>query len=72
MRGPGISNVDVSALKSLKLTETIRVQFRAECFNVANHANFAIPDNDIASPNFGRPLQAAPPRLFQLGLKLIY
>ena len=50
VRGPGLSNVDVSALKSLTVTETIRVQFRAECFNIANHANFAIPDNDIASP----------------------
>jgi len=50
----------------------VRLQFRAECFNAANHANFAIPDNDIASPNFGRALQAAAPRLFQIGLKLIY
>jgi len=50
----------------------VRLQFRAECFNAANHASFAIADNDIASPNFGRALQAAAPRLFQIGLKLIY
>ena len=67
-----LSNIDISALKSLRLAEKVRLQFRAECFNAANHANFAIPDNDIASPNFGRALQAAAPRLFQIGLKLIY
>jgi len=72
VRGPGLSNLNVSALKNFNFSETIRVQFRAECFNAPNHANFAIPDNDIASPNFGRALQAAPPRLFQFGLKFIY
>jgi hypothetical protein len=31
-----------------------------------------LPENDIASPNFGRVLQSGPPRLFQFGLKLMY
>jgi hypothetical protein len=72
VRGPGLANIDLSALKNFAMAEGFRFQLRAECFNVANHANFAIPDNDIASPNFGRALQAAPPRLFQIGLKLIF
>lgn len=72
VRGPGIANVDVSLLKSVPLTEQVRLQFRAECFNVANHANFGLPDNDIASPNFGRVLTAASPRLMQFGLKLVF
>ena len=72
MGGPGPSNIDLSALKDFSVTESVRAQFHAECFNIANHANFATPDNDIASPNFGRALAAAPPRLFQLGLKMIF
>jgi hypothetical protein len=72
VRGPGIANVDISLLKNFSITESTRVQFRAECFNVANHANFGLPDNDIASPNFGRVLEAASPRLFQFGLKLVF
>ncbi|MEO8656954.1 MAG: carboxypeptidase regulatory-like domain-containing protein [Bryobacteraceae bacterium] len=72
IRGPGLSNVDLSLLKVFRLTERLRLQFRAECFNIANHANFGLPENDIASPNFGRVLQAGSPRLFQFGLKLIF
>ena len=65
-------NVDVSLLKNFAVAERARLQFRAECFNLANHAEFRMPDNDIASPNFGRALQAGAPRLFQFGIKLIY
>jgi hypothetical protein len=72
IRGPGIANVDLSLFKTFPITESLRVQFRAECFNVANHANFGLPENDIASPNFGRILEAGSPRLIQFGLKLIF
>jgi hypothetical protein len=71
-RGPGLANVDLSLLKSFRVAETARLQFRAECFNAANHANFAIPVTDLASPSFGRILESGPPRLFQLGLKLLF
>jgi hypothetical protein len=72
VRGPGISNIDVSLLKTFDIAERARLQFRAECFNLANHANFGIPDDDVASPNFGRVLEAGAPRLVQFGIKLIY
>jgi hypothetical protein len=72
VRGPGVSNIDLSLLKTLAVTERARLQFRAECFNLANHANFGLPDNDVASPNFGRVLEAGAPRLMQFGIKLIF
>ncbi|MBL0159334.1 MAG: TonB-dependent receptor [Bryobacterales bacterium] len=72
VRGPGIANVDVSLLKTLAVSERARIQFRAEGFNVANHANFGLPENDISSPNFGRVLAAGSPRLFQLAVKIIF
>jgi hypothetical protein len=48
------------------------VQFRAECFNLPNHTNFGLPVTDLASPSFGRILEAAPPRLMQLALKFLF
>ena len=72
VRGPGIADVDLSLFRNFALGETRRLQFRAECFNTANHPNFRLPENDIASPEFGQILQAGPPRLFQLALKLLF
>ena len=72
VRGPGIETVDLSLFKYFNIDETRRIQFRAECFNLFNHANFGLPENDLQSPAFGQILQAAPPRLMQLALKFIF
>jgi hypothetical protein len=72
VRGPGIEDVDLSLFKDFNVSESKRVQFRAECFNTMNHPNFGLPVNDLESPAFGQILQAGPPRLFQLALKLIF
>ncbi|HSU60680.1 MAG TPA: carboxypeptidase regulatory-like domain-containing protein [Bryobacteraceae bacterium] len=72
VRGPGIENIDASLFKNFAVTETKRLQFRAEAFNVLNHPNFGLPENDIQSPAFGQILQAGPPRLLQLALKFLF
>jgi hypothetical protein len=72
VRGPGIETVDVSLFKNFGVTETTRLQFRAECFNCLNHPNFGLPENDLESPAFGQILQAGPPRLLQLALKFLF
>jgi len=44
--GPGTSNLDFSVSKNnfvTRISENFNVQFRAELFNVLNHANFAVP-----------------------------
>lgn len=71
-RGPAFANIDVSMLKDFIISERTRLQFRAESFNVANHANFGLPVADIASPNFGRIVHAGRPRLMQFALKLLF
>jgi hypothetical protein len=38
-------NVDFSLLKETALSERLRLQFRAEFFNLFNHANFDVPVN---------------------------
>jgi hypothetical protein len=44
--GPGITSLDFSVFKNnriKKISENFNVQFRAEMFNILNHANFAPP-----------------------------
>lgn len=59
-------------MKTMTVTERLHAQFRAESFNVANHANFGLPIADVASQDFGRILQASAPRLTQFALKLLF
>lgn len=73
--GPGYANWDVSLIRHFNFTERWRLDFRAEYFNVLNHANF----NDPASNNqatlggsFGRITGAMDPRIGQLSLKLYF
>jgi hypothetical protein len=71
-RAPGFTNVDASACKNMVLHEGLSMQFRAEMFNIANHANFGVPVADLASPNFGHILESGSPRLTQFALKFIF
>jgi hypothetical protein len=59
-------------MKNIPIRERLTIQFRAESFNIVNHANFSVPVADLASPNFGRILTAGPARLTQFGLKLLF
>jgi len=75
--GPGISNFDLALLKNTKITETKELQFRAEAFNVFNHAQFQIPTasglfNNTGVNGFGYATVARDPRIMQLGLKLLF
>jgi Carboxypeptidase regulatory-like domain len=76
--GPGINNFDLSFLKDTPINEKFRTQFRAEFFNIANHAQFTSVDGNISDGDvqnggtFGKILRARDPRLIQLALKLIF
>ena len=71
-RADGYFTLDVSLVRNFALTDGLRLQFRAESFNVTNHPNFGIPVADLNSANFGRVFSAAPPRLLQFALKLMF
>ena len=49
LTGPGLLGLDFSAAKSARLTERLGLQFRAEFFNVLNHANFSTPNEVVYS-----------------------
>ncbi len=70
--GPAYTNVDLSLVRAFRMPHGLRLEFRAECFNLANHANFGLPVADLNSANFGRILSAGPPRLLQFGVKVMF
>jgi len=59
----------------LKLAESKSLEIRVEAFNVFNHAQFYGPlsvDGNISSATFGHVVSAAPPRLLQIALKIVF
>jgi hypothetical protein len=54
--GPGFYNLDLAVGRSFPLPwlgEGSRLNFRADAFNVLNHANLGNPDTLLTSPTFG-------------------
>jgi hypothetical protein len=77
--GPNFRDVDVSAFKTTSVGERVRLEFRAEAFNVLNRANFNLPGSfnvfsaTTISPAAGVILATAnSSRQLQLGLKAIF
>jgi hypothetical protein len=73
--GPGILNSDMALLKNTKIRERESLQFRAEAFNVFNHAQFNNPSGDVnntGAGGFGYVTSANNPRIMQVALKLIF
>src|ERR1700730_9138779 len=87
LTGPGTTNLDFSVFKNQsikRISENFNVQFRAEVFNVMNHANFGVPPiglfyTDIFDAT-GAPLSTAgvltstttPGREIQFALKFVW
>ena len=77
--GPGFSNIDVSALKNIVLSDDMRLQFRAEVFDLLNHANFGQPGRTVGSDIFATIINTRFPtgdsgssRQLQFVLKLLF
>jgi len=51
LRGPGLVSFDTSLFKRVRISEELNLQFRAEAFNVFNHANFSYPNQIVFSGN---------------------
>ncbi len=73
--GPPQRHLDVSLTKDFPIRETIRLQLRAESFNLTNTPNFAEPNTTLGSPTFGQITSTATgsnPRLLQFALRLSF
>ncbi len=80
-RGPGYVNFDLAFSKTTAITERVKFEFRAEFFNLLNHANFTNPGiinnangtfaggaggNNPNSSLFGQITSTYDPRIIQL------
>jgi hypothetical protein len=87
LRGPGYINLDMALSKTTAITEKVKIEFRAEFFNIANHVNFLNPSvinnyqglytsggqgTNPYSPLFGQITSTADPRIIQLALRLSF
>lgn len=73
LRGPGFWNFDFSVFRTFDIVERLHLQFRAEFFNIFNHADFSNPSATLGNPNFGVITSTANnPRTIQGALKLIF
>ncbi|HLH05211.1 MAG TPA: TonB-dependent receptor [Bryobacteraceae bacterium] len=73
LTGPPLRNVDFITYKDFLFTERMRLQFRAEFFNILNHVNFGLPDTNVQDTSFGQiNSTATAPREIQFALKLMF
>jgi Carboxypeptidase regulatory-like domain len=88
LTGPGLTELDLALVKNTTIHERLRAQFRAEFFNVLNHANFTTPNPVVYSsgPTPKAPTAEVEPsstagvvsatattsRQIQFGLKLLF
>jgi hypothetical protein len=71
INGPPTSRVDFTLTKNVRIWENVRLQFRAEFFNIFNHTNFrGFTSLNVTSTAFGQIGTTRDPRTMQFGLKL--
>jgi hypothetical protein len=71
--GPGRQTLDLALQREFAMTETVKLQFRAEAFNALNHTNLGTPNRFVNTPQFGTITEAATPgREIQLGVRVSF
>jgi hypothetical protein len=70
LTGPELYNLDVSVMKTYRVSDWGQLQIRAEFFNTLNHPNLGLP-NGAMGPTLGLiSATSSPERQIQLGVKL--
>jgi hypothetical protein len=68
--GPGTIVLNTSLSRRFRFAETRVLQFRLESFNLPNHPNFSLPENNVDVATGGTINRAKNNRNLQLGLRL--
>ncbi|MBV8820314.1 MAG: carboxypeptidase regulatory-like domain-containing protein, partial [Acidobacteriaceae bacterium] len=70
VRGPGLQEADLMISKIFRITERLRLEFRAEGFNITNTPPLNDPNGSFGSPAFGTVTSAGNPRVFEFAGKV--
>jgi hypothetical protein len=68
--GPGLLDLNLSAIKRIVFRERYNLQLRVEAFNALNHPNFNLPNQNVNAPAGGTITNTRGPRLFQFGMRM--
>ncbi len=73
INSPKFFNIDMALLKNIRFSESMRIQLRAEAFNVLNNVNFQPPVAGqlqvITATNFGQLTGTSPARTLQFAAR---
>jgi hypothetical protein len=72
VRGPKFWQVDLAALKQVRVTSAAKLEFRIEAFNLFNRVNFTPPASNRSVSTFGTITNTYPARQIQLGFKVLW
>jgi hypothetical protein len=73
IKGPGYKDVDFAIARNFGLIpEHLKMEFRAEMFNMFNHPNFMLPVTDFNSGAFGQITAANDPREIEFALRFVF
>ena len=71
-RGPGETNLNLAFSKVTPINERLKLEVRADFFNILNHTEYKNPDVSITDQTFGRILTTFDPRIIQLAMRLSF
>ncbi len=72
LHGPGTIQWDMSMTRRFRFNERYKLEFRADFFNIMNHANWGNPATGLTSSTFGQITSFSTPRLIQMNMKLFF
>ena len=70
--GPGLIDVDASLQKDWQLRDGMKLQFRADAYNLINRPNFDLPGRFFGASNFGVLSSALDPRQMQFATRIVF
>lgn len=72
IRGPGYVNYDASLFRTFAVRERVKVQFRAEAYNLTNTPHWGNPNTSVSSGSFGQINSTSAERQLQVAARILF